>query len=163
MLECYWNGQLGSSDTLYWSHLVVEVGEEHEEGDHVGNARVLWDGDWGNSNYEEDYRTILFFGNNLQENGDDMDESDSWSNLHPHWEVAPNPYGIEAHHKGSDELDHLTVYVAWTLLWMCGLVQMWYRCDMWWYRCWPSEQRWLAIKCLRREASWNISTFLVKD
>ena len=55
-----------------------------------------------------------------------MDESDSWSNLHPHWEVAPNPYGIEAHHKGGDELDHLTVYVAWTLLWMCGLVQMWY-------------------------------------
>ena len=109
-----------------WSHLVVEVGEEHEEGDHVGNARVLWDGDWGNSNYEEDYRTILFFGNNLQENGDDMDESDSWSNLHPHWEVAPNPYGIEAHHKGGDELDHLTVYVAWTWLWMCGLVQMWY-------------------------------------
>ena len=41
-----------------------------------------------------------------------MDEGDSKSNLHPHWEVAPNPYGVEAHHKGGDELDHLTVCVA---------------------------------------------------
>ena len=60
---------------------------------------------------QKQQRDTCIFGNNLQENGDDMDESDSWSNLHPHWEVAPNPYGIEAHHKGGDELDHLTVCV----------------------------------------------------
>ena len=48
-----------------WSHLVVEVGEKHEEGDHVGNARVLWDGDWGNSNDEEDHRGTCFFGKKI--------------------------------------------------------------------------------------------------
>ena len=53
----------------------------------------------------------LVFWKHIVRNRDDMDEGDSKSNLHPHWEVAPNPYGVEAHHKGGDELDHLTVCV----------------------------------------------------
>ena len=39
--------------------------------------------------------------------------------LHPHWEVAANPDGVETHHQGGNELDHLSearMILPWTTM-----------------------------------------------
>ena len=87
-------------------HLVIEVREENKEGDHVGDARVLRK--WVCICTSE--ATKAPFGAN------------QWLaafHLHPHWEVAANPDGVETHHQGGNELDHLSearMILPWTTM-----------------------------------------------
>ena len=73
-----------------WTHLVIEVGEENKEGDHVGDAWVL--------NVRKNCCQMFSKWNfHLQNN----------PHLHPHREVAANPDGVETHYQRSNKLNHL--------------------------------------------------------